>query len=110
MTIQKVTDTTEIKRGQWVCPQSLFADRLCGRPRAVVKASGQRVYLAEEDGRNVGSFIKRGSCVYVCDTAEEAQAVHAISEEQDAALTAATKAIRAAHVARVEALNGAMPA
>lgn len=105
MTIQKVTETTEIRADQWVCPQSLVYDRICEKPRRVVKVSGQRVYLAEEDGRSIGSFIARKSCVYVCDTQEEGAAVYAISREQDAAISASVKAIKAQHTARINAIG-----
>ena len=105
MAIKHVTETTEIRPDQWVCPQSQIYDRICEAPRRVIKASGQRVYLAERDGRSMGSFIARKSCVYVCDTQEEGEAVYAISREQDEAITASRKAIKAQYAARIHALG-----
>ena len=105
MTIHHVTETTEIHADQWVCPQSIVYDRICEKPRRVVKASGKRVYLAEEDGRDLGHFIARRSCIYVCDTQEEAAAVYAISREQDEAISASRKAIKAQHTARIHAIE-----
>jgi len=106
MTIHYVNETTEIRADQWVCPQPTFGtSRICGEPRRVVKASGQRVYLAEKDGRSLGNFISRKSCVYVCDTQEEAAAVHAISEEQYSAIQASVGSIKAQHAARIHAIG-----
>lgn len=105
MTIHHVTETTELREGQWVCPQSIIFDRICERPRRIVKVSGKRVYVTQEDGRDFGYFIARRSCVYVCDTQEEADAVYAISREQDDAIAASRKAIKAQHTARIHALG-----
>jgi|GEM_PF-2918033 len=106
MAIQKVSDSTEIVPGQWVCPASRLIHRICEAPRKVSKSSGKRVYVAERDGANLGNFISRKSCVYLCDTADEAAAVYAISRNQDDAITASTQAIKDEFSAQLNSLSG----
>lgn len=105
MTIREVTEETEITSGQWVCPAPLNHDRICDAPRKVAKTSAARVYLLESNGMGLGSFIARKTCLYVCDTDEEAAAVFCISREQASAIADSNEAIRAEYRARIAALN-----
>lgn len=104
MAIQKITDTTEIKAGQWLCQSPTFYDRICSRPAKVVKSSGQRIYITNRDGEDEGDYIARKSAKFVCDTREEGDALHKISTAQEAEITDSTKAIKAKYRAQVDAL------
>jgi hypothetical protein len=107
MAITKITTDTDINAGQWLCKESFMYHTICASPRMVVKTSGQRIYLTNRHGEDEGDYIARKSALYLCDTKEEALAVHAISNEQVAAITASTKAIEAAHKAKIDALIAA---
>jgi hypothetical protein len=100
MAINKVTKDTPIHRDNWVCETPMLRDGLCSQPRKVVRVSGQRIYLAAKTGEDRGDYIARTSALYVCDTKAEGDAVHAISNDQRAALDA----VRADHKAKVAAL------
>lgn len=82
MAIQRVTPTTAIEPGQWALETSMMMYGICGHPRKVTKVSGQRIYLTNRHEEDNGKFIARKSIVFVCDTKEEAEAVHMISKSQ----------------------------
>lgn len=107
MAIMKVKLDTPIQRGQWLCEASIFPNRICGTPRKVMRASGQRIYLEGSNGKDLGNFIMFKTALFVCDTKAEALAVFDISAAQDAAIHASTQAIKAAHSAKIDALIGA---
>lgn len=110
MTIQKLTESTEIKPGQWVCTESNLRDGICGRQRKVVKASGARIYVTETSGEDFGHFISRKSVLFVCDTREEADALYAINEAHYREVNASKAAIMAASMAKIDALmTGSVP-
>lgn len=102
MAIQKTTPETSIERDQWVCETPMLRDGICSHPRKVVRVSGQRIYLTDKTGEDRGDYIARTSALYVCDSKAEADSVHAISNEQRAALDA----VRIAHKAKINALIG----
>jgi hypothetical protein len=106
MSIQKVTAETEIKPGQWALERSAYSDSLFARPRRVVKASGQRIYLTDEKGIDDGLFVARKSVAYLCDTREQAEGMYQISERHHAAIQEARDAVHAESAARIACAIG----
>jgi hypothetical protein len=74
MTITRITPTTEIQPGKWVCAESGARGGICTYPRKVTDTSGQRIYFVREDGDRV-QYMSRAKAAYLCDTAEEGKAL-----------------------------------
>lgn len=96
MAILKATKTTPISPGQWICGDSLIRDGICKSPRKVTRVSGQRVYFLDRHGEEE-CYCSRHTIQFVCDTKEEGDRMHAISEAQRRALDA----VRDQHAAMV---------
>lgn len=105
MAIQKITDSTPVTPGQWVCAESPFIDGLCDRPRMVVRSAGQRIYLTDEKGNDYDHYIARKSAAFICDTSDEAQQLYALNREQQYTIRSAEKIIKAEIAAKVAALS-----
>jgi len=83
MTIIRATDDTAINVGQWVhgasgshSPSGLQYG-LHSEPRQVTRFAGKRVHYRRIDGSE--SFMLRDAVLIVCDTEDEAKAVHWLS-------------------------------
>lgn len=106
MAIKRVTSSTEIKAGQFVCFETLLVNGICNRPRKVLEVSGQRIYYADRHGEPDGYKMHK-TALYVCDTEDEGRQLHGLSEQQFAAINEATKRIKAEFDAKVAELVSA---
>lgn len=104
MAITRITSTTEIKAGQWVCKHSIFTDGICSTPKKVIRVAGQRIYITNRSGEDDGEYMARNSVVFICDAQDEGLRLRNLSDEQVKAIIAATKAIKAEHDAKINAL------
>jgi len=80
MTIALVTEETEIKVGQWVHGPSSLQYGAHSEPRQVTRITGKRIHYKRLEGSE--SFMLRGAVLIVCDTEDEAKAVHFLSDER----------------------------
>lgn len=106
MTITRVTRTTGIKVDQWICKGPMFRDSICDRPVKVTRVSASRVYYYSPS-KAAEKFCAIHTIAFVCDTCEEGERLHEVSEAQRAALNDA----RSMHKAMIDALiTAAVPA
>jgi hypothetical protein len=89
MTITCVTNASTVLVGKWICGEPILRDGICNAPREVLRVSGHRVYFVNRDNEESFRLIK--TIKFVCDTKEEGERMHAISEAQIKTLQAAKK-------------------
>lgn len=109
MAINRITETTAIREGQYVAFEALVASAICGRPCKVLSVSGQRIYIADRHGLPNG-YRPRKWAQYVCDTEVEGDLLRRLSDQQAAALADANKRIKAEFAARVAQIVSVEPA
>ena len=110
MIVRAKGKSTAVKVGQWVNLQSKMHHGLCGNAVQVVSTSASGILFRRSEPHQVeGAPAKhkragRDSIVFVSDTKEEADALHALSEQHFSACRAALRSIGADFEARVEAM------
>lgn len=106
MATVRVTDTTTITEGQWVCKVPTEKHAICDAPKKVARVAGKRLHLQNLDGSDA-SWILSKSVLFVCDTWKEAEAVILVSEQQRKTLGEAVERITSDHAAMIDYLIAA---
>lgn len=78
-----------IKVGAWVLADSKANDAIVAPPREVTKVTNGRVFYTHPE--RGPTWTTHFNIAYVCDTKEEADAVHALSQRQSAEIGATRK-------------------
>ena len=106
MAIHAITETTEIKEGQWICGTSKLAFGLCAEPRQIERIVSSRIYTVKKDEQDTSSFLLRKTAKFVCDTRAEGENLARISNETHEEISATVNAMFAANIARIPAIQG----
>jgi hypothetical protein len=106
MAIRAITDTTEIKEGQWICGESRLQFGLCAAPRQVLRIAGARIYTVKQDEKDTSVFLLRKTAKFVCDTRAEGEKLAQISEEAHNEIAATVDSITNANMSRISEIPG----
>jgi hypothetical protein len=110
MIVRAKGKSTAVKVGQWVNLQSKMHHGLCGNAVQVASTSASGILFRRSEPNQVEgepskpSGAGRDSIVFVSDTKEEADALHALSEQHFSACRAALRSIGADFEARIAAM------
>jgi hypothetical protein len=98
----RVSESTPILTGHWVCRKSIMVNDCCHAPQEVTKVS--RTTISWRDSQNRSGTCGKSSIEFFADTEQEAQAVYALLRAKHDAIDDAVKRISAEFGKRIEAI------